>query len=55
MSLYATQTVNPLAAQVGDQVLGLAGTNCPAPAPNADCPLLGGESVGTTTYEIHTQ
>lgn len=55
ITLTATQTVNPLAAQVGDQVLGLAGTNCPAPAPNADCPLTGGESVGTSTYEIHTQ
>jgi hypothetical protein len=55
ITVTATQTVNPVAAQVGDQVLGLAGTNCPAPAPNADCPLVGGESVGTSTYEIHTQ
>jgi hypothetical protein len=56
INVTATQTVNPLAANVGNTVLGLDGDPCgPAPPAARDCSLTGGESIGTTTYEIHTQ
>jgi len=51
----ATQTVNPLAATVANNVLGLDGSPCGAGGPPQDCALAGGDPVGTTTYTIHTQ
>jgi hypothetical protein len=54
ITVTATQTVNVLAATVANTALGLDGTPC-GPGVNQDCPLTGGEPVGTTTYTIHTQ
>jgi hypothetical protein len=50
ITVTATQAVNALAANVGNQVLGLDGSACPG-----KCPLTGGDPVGTSTYTIHTQ
>jgi hypothetical protein len=58
ITVTATQTVQALAAQVVNGVFGLTGsTNCPGAAapPNHNCPLAGGDPVGTSTYTIHTQ
>jgi hypothetical protein len=58
ITVTATQTVNGVAASVVNQLFGLTGTmNCPGAAlpPNHNCPLVGGDVVGTTQYTIHTQ
>ena len=55
ITVTATQTVNPLAATVANNVLGLDGSPCGPGGPPQDCALAGGDPVGTTTYTIHTQ
>jgi hypothetical protein len=55
ITVTATQTVNSTAATVGNQVLGLDGSPCGPGGPPQNCPLAGGDPVGTSTYEIHTQ
>jgi hypothetical protein len=45
------QRINPAAASVANQTFGLTGTGC---APG-NCPLAGGDLVGTTKYDITTQ
>jgi hypothetical protein len=55
ITVTATQTVNALAATVANQVLGLDGSPCGPGGPPQDCPLAGGDVVGTTTYTITTQ
>jgi len=55
ITVTATQTVNPLAATVANNVLGLDGSPCGPGGPPQDCALAGGDPVGTTTYTINTQ
>jgi hypothetical protein len=59
ITVTATQTVNAVAASVVNQAFGLTGTmNCPggpAPPGSHNCPLAGGDPVGTTSYTINTQ
>ena len=55
ITVTATQTVTDVAALLANQVLGLDGSPCGPGGPPQDCPLAGGDPVGTTTYTIHTQ
>jgi hypothetical protein len=58
ITVTATQTVTGTAASVLNQLFGLTGTmNCPGAAlpPNHNCPLAGGDVVGTSMYTITTQ
>jgi hypothetical protein len=56
ITVTATQTVGALAATVVNQVFGLNGSSCPSgTGPPQNCALAGGDSVGTSSYTIHTQ
>jgi hypothetical protein len=55
ITVTATQTVLGLAAQTVNQVFGLDGSPCGPGGPPQDCPLAGGDVVGTTQYTINTQ
>jgi hypothetical protein len=59
IKVTATQTVQPTAAFLVNQVFGLTGSmNCPggpAPPGSHNCPLAAGDPVGTTSYTIQTQ
>jgi hypothetical protein len=55
ITVTATQTVDSLAGGVANSVFGLDGTPCGPGGPPQDCPITGGEVVGTSTYTIHTQ
>jgi hypothetical protein len=55
ITVTATQTLNAVAAVTANQVLGLDGTPCGPGGPPQDCPLAGGDVVGTTQYTINTQ
>jgi hypothetical protein len=55
ITVTATQTLNAVAATTANQVFGLDGTPCGPGGPPQDCPLAGGDVVGTTTYTISTQ
>jgi hypothetical protein len=55
ITVSAIQTVNANAASIANQVLGLTGTPCGPGGPPQNCPLAGGDPVGTTSYTIHTQ
>lgn len=55
ITVTATQSVNALAATVGNTTFGLDGSPCGPGGPPQDCPLGGGDPLGTTNYTIHTQ
>jgi len=56
ITVTATQSVQALAAQTVNQVFGLNGSSCPSgTGPPQNCPLAGGDPVGTTSYTINTQ
>jgi hypothetical protein len=56
ITVTATQTLQGTAALLVNQVFGLNGSNCPSgTGPPQNCPLAGGDPVGTTSYTINTQ
>jgi hypothetical protein len=57
ITVTATQTIQGTAALLVNQVFSLDGSvNCPGgPSANHNCPLAGGDPVGTTSYTINTQ
>jgi hypothetical protein len=55
ITVTATQTVTATAAALANLGLGLKGASCTPGAPPHDCPLAGGDLIGTTQYTITTQ